>query len=440
MILEAVSKNLETLKSLESYDPATSKFWLAFSGGVDSAVLLDLLCKLGYLPEVIHVNHQILPEAPAWVEFTKIRAQAYGLNYHLIEIDPKSDPHLKAQGLEAVARNLRYKAFEDLLNARLNANINISLNILLFAHHAQDQAETIFFRLLRGTGIQGLAGIPMCRPLNNQNNAKNIIFRPLLNTSKAEILAYAKAQNLPFVEDPSNQDLSLSRNFLRQSIFPQLETRWPGFSGRIAALAQDIAASDDLGDLNFALSLSFSDLKSKDSALQKKILRAWIHKHNGQYPERAVINRLLAMLQSHNTQTDKLAKFAKNDQNWQEDLEQGSIKYYNKHFYWLSLEKKTAILACKNLGTINVQYGKEVYLPYPEPGRFLPWSEIMLALKPEQRELLEDRVQDALIIIKYNYAGGTVKKYMQAQKIPLWERVLIPKIFLGGHFLACLGL
>jgi tRNA(Ile)-lysidine synthase len=113
--------------------------------------------------------------------------------------------------------------------------------VLLLAQHRDDQAETLLFRLLRGAGVRGLAGMPASRPLG-----RGRLVRPLLQVSRAELEAYARAEGLSWVEDPSNADTQHARNFLRQTILPALQTRWPAASQSIARCAEHLAEAESL--------------------------------------------------------------------------------------------------------------------------------------------------------------------------------------------------
>lgn len=191
-------------------------WWLALSGGSDSVALLDLVhgwCESHGGPElrVVHVNHNLQSQADAWSELCAKHAQQRGLAFHCARVMVDS---ASSQGLEAAARKARYGVFDDVLGTG---------DTVLMAHHADDQAETILYRLLRGAGPRGLAGMPVTRSLGAGR-----LHRPLLSVTRASLDAYVQARQLPFVTDASNDDLRFDRNFLRHEVLPQLRSRWPG--------------------------------------------------------------------------------------------------------------------------------------------------------------------------------------------------------------------
>lgn len=202
----------------------SARRWVvAYSGGVDSHVLLHLLAKLPQHPPIhaIHINHQLQPQASDWVEHCQQQAAALDIPFTCIDIEV--DKH-SGQGLEAQARDARYYAFEELLEAG---------DVLMQGHHRDDQVETFMLRLLRGSGSKGLSAIPQQRTIADAQ-----LFRPLLSMRKRDIEAYARSHRLQWVEDPSNQANDFDRNYLRNKVLPLLEVRWPNYRSTLARAAQ----------------------------------------------------------------------------------------------------------------------------------------------------------------------------------------------------------
>ena len=202
-------------KLLHSLAPwRDSRTWrVAFSGGLDSTVLLHLLADLAQhhrFPRLaaVHVHHGLQAAADAWPEHCQALCDALGVPLQVIHVQV-----LAGASLERAARAARYGAFE-----RLTA----SNELLLTAQHRDDQAETLMFRLLRGAGVRGLSAMPPVRPLGDGH-----LLRPLLDVSRAELESYAVEHQLSWVEDPSNADHQYSRNYLRQQVMPVLMARWP---------------------------------------------------------------------------------------------------------------------------------------------------------------------------------------------------------------------
>ena len=187
-------------------------YGVAFSGGLDSSVLLTGLARLDHRPvRALHVNHGLHPESNQWEDHCRSVAVSLGIDFESLRVNIK--PRL-GKSLEAQARSIRYQALASMLQPG---------ELLLTAHHAEDQLETILLRLLRGSGVKGLRGIASLRRLG-----AHYVARPMLDITQNEIHSQAKAWDIVYVDDPSNLDLRFDRNYLRSSIVPQLLSRWPG--------------------------------------------------------------------------------------------------------------------------------------------------------------------------------------------------------------------
>jgi tRNA(Ile)-lysidine synthase len=236
------------LLNLKSWRNATA-WHIAFSGGLDSTVLLHLLAHLAKtqtLPALnaIHVHHGLQAAADAWPEHCRAVCAALGVPLQVVRVQVQP-----GASLERAARDARYHAFTETVQAN---------EVLLTAQHRDDQAETLLFRLLRGAGVRGLSGIPRQRPLG-----KGHLLRPLLDVTRAELEAYASEQGLSWVEDPSNEDRQYSRNYLRHQVFPALASRWPQAVATMARSAAHLSEAqallDDLADIDLSLASTVSD-------------------------------------------------------------------------------------------------------------------------------------------------------------------------------------
>lgn len=218
---------------------------LSVSGGLDSMVLLDTVAATrdthGRRVRVLHVNHALHHDSALWAEQVVATAEAFDVpvtTLH-VEVDTSS-----GEGLEAAARRARYDALASWLAPG---------EILLTAHHANDQAETVLMRLMRGSGAEGLAAIRTLRPF-----ARGWLGRPWLQIPRSALLARAEECALAWIEDPANERVEHDRNFIRHQILPLLTDRWPhaidaiGASARhLGDLAEREAATDraELADL-----------------------------------------------------------------------------------------------------------------------------------------------------------------------------------------------
>ena len=191
-----------------------SRVLLGVSGGVDSVVLLDVMTRLGYTCEVLHLNFGLRPEATADAVFVRTLCKDRGITFHLEEVDTMSRVHETSESLQMAARVLRYDAFVRTAKAR-------RIGYTASGHHADDQAETVLLNLMRGSGPEGLAGMRARRSLENEI----VLIRPLLNETRNAILEYAKHRKLSWREDASNDDLRFKRVRLRQEIMPCLDGR-----------------------------------------------------------------------------------------------------------------------------------------------------------------------------------------------------------------------
>jgi tRNA(Ile)-lysidine synthase len=254
--------------------PRPANYWVAFSGGPDSTALLQALSelgdRLGAPLRALHVNHALHDDAPAWQRHCERFCRARGIPLTCVQISVDPDT---GKGLEADARRKRYAVALGLLDEG---------EVLLTAHHAGDQAETVLLNLMRGSGVEGLAGMPDVRPLG-----KGWLVRPLLAFSGPSLKAYLEDRGIDWIEDLSNQDESYDRNFLRHSLLPVLERRWHGAGDKIAqsanhcreaaGLLADMA--DELLDESLAHPqvLRLARIPESDPARFKLVIRRWLH-------------------------------------------------------------------------------------------------------------------------------------------------------------------
>ncbi|WP_422777181.1 tRNA lysidine(34) synthetase TilS [Pseudomonas mediterranea] len=252
---------------------------IAFSGGLDSTVLLHLLATLSQhhaLPALsaIHVHHGLQAAAEAWPDHCRSVCAALGVPLDVVNVQVRP-----GASIERAAREARYGAFV----AATHGN-----EVLLTAQHRDDQAETLLFRLLRGAGVRGLAAMPRQRPLGLGH-----LLRPLLEVSRAELETYATQQSLSWIDDPSNDDHRYARNYLRQRVFPLLAGHWPQASATLARSAAHMGEAqgllDDLARIDLAQavtpdafdwlglqSLVLAPLQALSPARQRNALSHWL--------------------------------------------------------------------------------------------------------------------------------------------------------------------
>ena len=252
--------------------------WLvAYSGGKDSSVLLHLLHRcLAQLPAprpqlcALHINHGLSPQADDWQRHCEVRCQELDIPFTAAAVQVRPE---RRASLEDTARRARYAAYQ----AHLHTG-----ELLLQAHHRDDQVETLLLRLCRGTGGDGLAGVPGLRALGEGK-----ILRPLLNADRKAISDYAESCGLSWVEDESNADHGFDRNYLRHRMLPLLEQRWPGFRttwARAARLAEEARhLNEELAALDFETAargeaLAVEPLLTLGPERRRNLLRWWLRR------------------------------------------------------------------------------------------------------------------------------------------------------------------
>ncbi len=211
---------------------------VALSGGLDSTLLLHGLWhvqqqgELGAL-RAVHVHHGLLAEADAWVEHVQAQCNALAVPLHVQRIRVETT---RGQGVEAAARESRYAALLGSLQ---------SGDVLVTAHHQDDQAETFVLQLMRGAGVRGLAAMPKLAPLALSDGTAWHL-RPLLAMTRAQLAAVATECGLQWVDDPSNVDTAFRRNHVRHALMPVLRQQWPQASATLARCAERMASTEAL--------------------------------------------------------------------------------------------------------------------------------------------------------------------------------------------------
>jgi tRNA(Ile)-lysidine synthase len=270
--------------------PAAGGWWVAYSGGVDSHALLHALASLrpGMCRRLgaVHVNHGLQAAARDWDDHCRAVCAALDLSYVALQVDARADA---GESREAAARAARYAALRNWLPRG---------DCLLTAQHQDDQAETLLLQLLRGSGVKGLAAMPRQLPFGS-----GCLLRPLLDCTHEALVEYAVANRLDWVDDPSNQDVSLDRNFLRHDALPALRRRWPALSATLSRSARHCAeagclleelAREDFDRLASGSrdSLPVSSLLTLSPPRQRNLLRHWVSERGAKIPSEAVLARI----------------------------------------------------------------------------------------------------------------------------------------------------
>ncbi|MFJ1267171.1 tRNA lysidine(34) synthetase TilS [Legionella lytica] len=395
-----------------SYFNRFDKLIVGFSGGLDSTVLLHALASHSSLHSkllAVHINHGISPNALAWQQHCERFCRHLGI--HFITKAVQFD---RSANIEEGARLARYAVFSSLLREQ---------DCLVLGHHQDDQAETVLLQLLRGTGVDGLAAMTERGALG-----KGAIARPCLNSTRAQLAQYAKVRQLVWIDDESNQDVSYSRNYLRQKILPLLADKWPGATGNIARTALhcqqaksnlDVLALQDCPELSFASdSLCITPLLKLDFARLANVLRTWLRKRKIQAPSTALLGRII----------DELI-FARIDAAPQVNWDKVVVRRYQQHLY---LDKKN---------TIHLPNYSE-WLQFPSP----------LMLGADGFGVIAESARQGLVVpanakitIRFRQGGETLvlhgqtkqlKKLFQEWQIPPWQRERTPLLYINDELAA----
>jgi len=262
------------LRALDALPAAAGSVVVGFSGGLDSSVLLH---ALAHLPQArarglraLHVDHGLHADSTTWSRHCAEFAAAQRVPFASV---PVSVAHDTGTGLEDAARTARRTALGDAMTAG---------EILTLAQHRDDQAETILLKLLRGAGPEGLGGMRTMRQF-----AQGYLWRPLLDVPRSALAAYAQAHALRWIDDPSNADTTLRRNFLRAEVLPRLHQRWPDATAALAHSATWARHAADFIEVHSAhalaqmqgldpATLDWARWLALPDALRDPVLRLWL--------------------------------------------------------------------------------------------------------------------------------------------------------------------
>jgi len=400
---------------------------VALSGGLDSVVLLDTVCKAQAQSKnktqnqteiyAFHIHHGLQKPADDWLIFCEKLAKHYKVHFDFRLLHLKTE---EAQGnIEARARAGRYEALKDLCE-------EYGIEDLLLAHHQNDQAETVLLQLLRGSGVAGLSGMPSNRKITKQSQSHQgiTLWRPLLDQSRRELEAYAKEHKLKWIEDPSNQDTKYRRNTVRKKIIPALESIQPEALANMARSAQLLGEAQTLlnrlaqqdGKTIFnqdqlkvvpLLTLAKDDLPAANN-----ILRYWLQ------------TQQLAMPSQERLQA------------WWRDL--ARVKA-DANLEWQHDEKKIYLWRGM-LQVAHVGEGRWALKTLPANSKQLGLSaDWVKAAQANHQIILKERLGSEKIQIKPKTPRKTLKNLFQEADVPPWERQA-PLLYIGDELIAVAGI
>lgn len=415
----------ELLRAVLARHSPSPHYWIAYSGGLDSRVLLRLCAELraldpGFSFTAVHVHHGLQAAAEEWCRRCEATCAAEGVPFRLLRVDARPKP---GQSPEEAARAARYRALSALLAEG---------DALLTAQHQDDQAETLLLQLLRGAGLPGLAAMP-----ERAAFGAGFLLRPLLGCARRELRDYAEVYALDWVEDPSNLDLGYDRNFLRHEVIPLLARRWPAVNATLSrsaqhcaeaqatlcALAQDLCRAA-LNPENGTLSVD--RMRGYSEADQRLVLREWLKARGFRMPSSRVLEQVVkGALGAHAERSPAVR--------WSE----GEIRRYRDELHLLPP------------------------LPPFDPAAVMPWEGLSpLRLADANGELLAHATHApgiaasawtaGRIEVRYRRGGETcrlagregsrdLKKLFQEAGIPPWVRERTPLVCIDGRLAAVGG-
>ena len=407
----------ERLRALTAGTPPV-RWLVAYSGGIDSTVLLHALAKSEKTEEVlaIHVDHGLHADSGQWEQHCQAFAASLGVDYaaQAVTVATKSQ-----NGPEAAARRARYDAFLGLVRTG---------DCLLSAHHEDDQAETLLLNLMRGSGPAGLAGIGI-----QQSFGRGYLLRPLLGIPGDAIQEYAARHGLTWIEDPSNADSRFDRNFLRNEVVPKLTARWPAVANRLRRSAELVGESSellndladiDLQSLGMPQKLSISGLAELTAPRQRNVLRRAVRLCGLPSPPATRVYQVLNELLPARVDAQPLVEW-----------DGACVRRYRDHLYVMSpLQRvdgdRDAGLLWSGSSTLSLGQGRG-----------------SLTLSAGVEEGIDPLLAEEGLTIRYRDGGETIrlgmqghtkklKKLLQEEGIVPWMRGALPLIFSGSKLVA----
>lgn len=400
--------------------------WIAYSGGCDSHALLHSLVALrSQIPseiKAIHINHGLSPLANEWEEHCREICEELSVPYTAIKVDASSKKSgSNKSSPEEAARHARYAEWNKLLNKD---------EVILLAHHQDDQAETVLLQLLRGSGVKGLAAMPA-----QQNFSQGLLCRPMLGFLREEIVSYAVGQHLNWIDDPSNFDTDFDRNFLRHDVVPLLESRWPSLKKTLSRTATHTAEADQLLTelaqqdwlaVQSAEKINISSLLELDEKRQRNIVRYWLAKIcHLSLPDTVHLQRILdEVLTAVEDATPEVI--------WRG----GEVRRFQGLLY-----------AQQKL----VEPEKDACLHWVDIEKPLEHANLRLsAILSVGRGLSQEKLRNAEITIKFRQGGEScrpvgrghthqLKKLFQEWQVPPWQRASVPLIYVNGELAEVVG-
>ena len=403
---------------LAAYHSA-NRIIIAYSGGVDSHVLLHLLAsipELKYKLFAIYVHHGLQASAEHWAKHCQGITNNLAVKFQVLKVNAQA---MQGQSPEEAARDARYQAFKQVLKKN---------DLLLFAQHRDDQLETVLLQLFRGAGLKGLSGMPAAI-----NFGAGLLVRPLLDIDQQEIKQYAQQQDLQWVEDPSNQDIQFDRNYLRHEIVPLLKQRWPSLDKIVARVAEHCAGAQTLLSNSAKQKmhtlydpdkqcLCIKALQEHEPLTQQLIIREWLDLLGARMPSQKVMNAIIVDILN-----------ARPDANPLIEHDACNIRRYRGGLYLVIPIK------IPDLNELIAWADNNQPLNLPDNGQ--------LKIKDASQGIAKTLWMQGRVEVKYRQGGEKIalfnrngrhslKKLYQEEGIAPWLRDVIPLVYINGTLAA----
>lgn len=402
----------ELLQSL----PSVKRFYVAYSGGLDSQVLLHLMWtfqkkQTQYELCAVHVHHGLHCDASEWQAHCERFCRRLSIPFEHFHVDARPSV---GESPEAKARAMRYH----ILSSRITQDA-----VLMTAHHQDDQIETFFLQLFRGSGLKGLAGMSACTPF-----AKGHLLRPLLNFSRERLLVYANKHQFEWIEDPSNHDVNFSRNYLRHEILPLLQKRWPGLSRTVTRtmryckemrrrLDSEMKTLFEHCLTEDPAVLSMVALNKHDHQTQSEIIRQWLQYLKLPTPQKTHMDQILKTVVQSRDDAMPCVYFSG------VVIRRFQQKLYVSRYSDVVREKQDFHLLWEGQTELE-----------------LPGCSLRFVVRQQQGQgICREALTASPVFISSRRCGKSVKKRFQELSIPPWERSSIPFLYQGDRLVSIIG-
>jgi len=397
---------------------------IAYSGGLDSSVLLHLAAQSGRTVHAFHIHHGLSPNADAWEAHCRAECERLGITFasRRVTLDDRS---------EASARKARYATLGGLCTEH-------GVHLLLTAHHLDDQAETILLQLLRGAGPAGMSGMDTFNRAPTLLGTPDVLLaRPLLQASRAQLEDYVREQGIAHIEDESNADTRYARNALRHDVMPRLAEAFPGYQERFARSARHAQAAQRLlteqaaDDLRACLagddSLDMAQVRKLSADRISNLLRHWFAERGIRLPSAS----WLAEMQEQ-------ALTARDDANLKVTHPDCEVRRHRDRLHLVPRQAEA------EQGQRHFRWNGESSIAFPEFGGVLHIELAPLGLDPDwlrqQMLTIELRRGGEKLKPARNRPTRTLKQHYQTLGIPAWERERLPMVCIPGDILYAAGI